>query len=219
MLDQKEYETHRKIRLLCVLVLLLYVFSELKLMPKQKNDPNNYDFCIRKAIGVHVIGKYLQENGITEETFGLRIGFHQGTVSRWVNLNRRIMDLNEFERETEAPNFAGIVAAAAEMRMPISTMLADAVDADEKTPIKDRLLSEKFIQKTRQYLENISFAEQPDVKKTHVSTDTHLKNLRFFSDTHFTLFCDPYPDEKEGYCTQYNIDTAQLINSGVVPFP
>ena len=186
-------------------------------MPRKQNDLDNYDFCLRKAIAIHAIGGYLSEKGIKEEEFAKEIHFSQSTVSRWIRKYRQEKDTESESLETDAPSFEGILKSAVVIHSSVFEMIRYSVELEENEKTSQGILKTDFIKETRYLLEKSGKEASHSTTRTHVSNETHKKNLECFSETQFRLLCDPR-DEESGYCYQFVIDTDEVENSAVVPF-
>lgn len=172
-----------------------------------KNHLDNFDFCLRKAIAVHVFGRNREDN-MTE--FAQAIGVSQPMVSKWLNCytdddGRITPDLES----RHAPNTAQIILASAYLSKPVIEMIDDAIEGEKKL----KLISTGMLNKMQQLSNDLhekGIAVPP--KRFEKRSEDYLKKINRTGNARFIGFY-----LRDGDIEHLIIDTYEPIKTGSVP--
>ena len=98
-----------------------------------KNHLDNFDFCLRKLIAVHVFGKHIDE---TMTEFAKAMDTTQPVLSKW--MSREVDEKGRITPSLESrrvPNTSQIVRASAYLSMPIAEMIDEAIKGEEASQL------------------------------------------------------------------------------------
>jgi len=143
---------------------------------EQKNHLDNFDFCLRKTIAIHVFSKNSDDN-MTE--FAKALGTTQPMLSKWLNRiteNGRITPTLE---SRHAPNTAQIILASAYLSMPVVEMIDIAISEEKAAEEKQcMLISPGMLNRMQQLSKELhekGVAAAP--KRFEKRTDDYLKKI------------------------------------------
>lgn len=98
-----------------------------------KNYLDDFDFCLRKSIAVHVFGEHVTGN---QAEFAEAVNSAQPTLSKW--LNRKVDEEGRITSTLESrhvPTAAQIILASAYLSMSVAEMIDKAIEGEEKSPL------------------------------------------------------------------------------------
>lgn len=171
-----------------------------------KNHLDNFDFCLRKAIAVHVFGKYTDE---TKTEFAKAMDTSQSTLSKWISC-----EIDEKERITPSlesrrvPNTAQIVLASAYLSMPISKMIDEAIQGEEES----HLISAGMLEKMRKLSKDLHEQGVATSKRSEKRPPEYMKKVERTANSQYTGFF--FQDDQIQHLI---IETYEPYKSGSVP--
>lgn len=179
-------------------------------MARPKDYLNDYDYCIRKLIAVHVFKQFLSETGIKQNEMAKAMGIGQPLLSKWINapyINGTV--LRPTSENQRAPSFYQIALASIYMKKPIDTMLKEAIVLESHEPTG---LLTHFQFENR----NKSFATSFQIKRPVKEFEYEEKNtdhLRKIAKLEHSRYIGFYLSEQNSNRLQHFI----METSGVLP--
>ena len=148
-----------------------------------KNHLDNFDFCLRKTIAIHVFSKNCDDN-MTE--FAKALETTQPMLSKWLNCitdeKGRITPTLE---SRHAPNTSQIILASAYLSMPVIEMIDIAIDEEKAHPLISSGMLNRMQQLSKDLHEKGVVASP---KRFEKRTDDYLKKINRTGNAKFIGF-------------------------------
>ena len=174
-----------------------------------KNHLDNFDFCLRKTIAIHVFGRNKDDN-MTD--FAKALDTSQPMLSKWLNCitddKGRITPTLE---SRHAPNTAQIILASAYLSMPVVEMIDAAIDGEERKArpmISAGMLSRMQQLSSELHEKGVAVSS----KRFEKRTDAYLKKIKRTGNARFVGFF-----LHDGSVEHMIIETYTPFKTGSVP--
>lgn len=187
------------------------------------------DYCLRKAIGIQVIGKRIRtddEKGSskkpTEEEFAEEIGAAQSQVSKWMNKpSIKGGDVDSLDDNKRAPGFEQILRASVFFHMTLYEMIKEAIKRDENAGEAEKMLYDNVFGKynvlsdAKKLAEDLDNNLQKDKAYKYEKRDgeDYLSRIRKLERARYVGFYLEY----DGSIGHFILETASALKTAAVP--
>lgn len=191
---------------------------------QHKNKLDDFDFCLRKAIAVHIIGEYIGQAS-TQTSFGNSMGVRQCVISKWINckcdtINGK-MTIDSTMSSRYVPSFLQLVKMAGIVGMTISEMIIKAVEKDKTN--NTHLLNNDFAEQALSLAETLASNEKPVytdpfLNEYRKKSPEHLQRIiKFEKATYLGFYLHQDKETKQFEINHLFLDTFEAAESGTVP--
>lgn len=172
-----------------------------------KNHLNSFDFCLRKAIALHVFSKNSDE---TLSEFAKAIDTTQPTLSKWMSRETdRQGRITPSLESRHVPSASQILLASAYLSIPVIEMIDEAIKGEEKQPLIPLNILER-IKKLSKDLHDKSMVSLP--KHYERRTPDYLKKIKRTGNSRYIGF---FLQDKN--VEHLIVETYEPYESGSVP--
>ena len=182
-------------------------------MSKDSIDPNYYlgdfEFCIRKGVGVYCVKKYLRLHNRTQTELASYLHITQPTISRWMNTeDARQSSITSTSPSRHAPTLMHILQMSSFFHKSIGTMLKEVISAEQTHPL---LLDSKMLERLR----NMAAGMEESTKDTYERKGVdHFGIINKLQKTRYLGFFISH--DKQKHIEHFIIDTSDVVKSASV---
>ena len=172
-----------------------------------KNNLNNFDFCLRKTIAIHVFSKNSDD---TLAEFARALDTTQPMLSKW--MSRQVDEEGRITPSLEsrhAPTAAQIVLASAYLSMPVAEMIDEAIKGEETSSMISAGMLDKMKKLSKDLHEKGVVA---NTKQSENRTPEYLKKINRTANSRYIGFF-----LQDGSIGHLVIETYEPYRSGSVP--
>ena len=179
-------------------------------MPVEKNPKNNldnFDFCLRKAIAVHVFSK---NNDDTLSEFAKALDTTQPMLSKW--MSREVDEEGRITPTLEsrhAPTAAQIILASAYLSMSVAEMIDEAIKGEEQLMLIPAGMLDKMKKLSKELHDRGVVSES---KRAEKRAPEYLKKINRTANSRYIGFF-----LQDGTIGHLIIETYNTYKSGSVP--